>query len=296
VSKRFIPGYYLTQDRAKRVVQLLDAKDNWTVAETEKMITDVTSSVAPELISIVNQNIKDKDLTTVEKEALQQLVHWKGDATLKSIGTGIYTQFSYEYIKAVFEDELETELYEQLAGTHFMGRMIEPLIKDKYPIWLDDITSLKVKETNADIQYSAFQKAVKVLENQLGSDVTTWTWDKLISVEHKHPLGEVAALRKYFNVGPFPTSGTNDVLNNQIFTKNAKGKFEVHGGPSTRRIIDFSDVENAKAIIPTGNSGVFLSKHYKDQAQLYLDGKFIPMLLNKKVIQALDTKLVLKAN
>jgi len=295
VSKRYIPGYYITQDRAKRVVQLLNAKNNWTQKETQEMVNDITSSVAPELISIVNKNIKDKELSNIEKEALQQLVSWKGEATLKSIGTGIYTQFSYEYIKAVFEDELEDDLYNQLTGTHLMGRMIEPLIKDKYPIWLDNVTTQDIKENNADIQYIAFQKAVLVLEKRLGNQVSDWTWDKLISVEHKHPLGEVSALRKYFNVGPFPTSGTNEVLNNQIFTKNAEGKFEVHGGPSTRRIIDFADVENAKAIIPTGNSGNFLSKHYKDQAQLYLDGKFIPMLINEETIKALDNKLVLKA-
>lgn len=295
VSKRYIPGYYITHDRAKRVVQLLDAKNDWTQKETQKMVTDVTSAVAPELIRILYKNIKDKELTKVEKEALQQLINWKADATLKSIGTGIYTQFSYEYIKAVLKDELEDELYSQLVGTHLMGRMFEPLIKGKYPIWLDDITTKNVKETNADIQFIAFKKAVQVLENKLGNHVDSWTWDKLISVEHKHPLGEIDALRGYFNVGPYPTSGTNDVLNNQIFSKNAEGKFIVHAGPSTRRIIDFSDVENAKAIIPTGNSGNFLSKHYKDQAQLYLDGKFIPMLINEKTIKTLENKLVLEA-
>jgi len=296
VSKRYIPGYYITQDRAKRVVELLDAKNDWTLADTQKMITDVTSSVAPKLNNIVFQNIKNKELSSTEKEALQQLVDWEGDATLTSIGTGIYTQFSYEYIKAVFIDELEPDIYEQLVGTHLMGRMIEPLLKDKYPIWIDDITTKDLKETNTDIQYIAFKKAIKVLENRLGSDVKTWTWDRLISIEHKHPLGNIAALRSSFNVGPFPTSGTREVLNNQIFKKNAEGKFEVHGGPSTRRIIDFSDVENAKAIIPTGNSGVFLSKHYKDQAPLYLEGKFIPMLINEETIKAFENKLVLKAN
>ncbi len=296
VSKRYIPGYYLTHDRAKRVVQLLDTKNEWTQTETEEMVLDNTSVIATELIEILAKNIQEKEFTPIQKEALQKLVSWQGEASLKSIGTGIYTQFTYEYLKAIFEDELEKDIYRALTRTFFMDRMLEPLLKDKYPIWSDNILTKEVKETNADIQYFAFKKAVQVLESQLGDDVNTWTWDKLLSVEHKHPLGEIALFRPYFNVGPYPTSGTNHVLNNQIFTKNAEGKFEVFGGPSTRRIIDFSDVENAKAIIPTGNSGVFLSAHYKDQAQLYLEGKYIPMLIDTETIKNLDNKLVLKAD
>ena len=294
VSKRYIPGYYLTQDRAKRVVSLLDAKDDWTLQDMEVMINDVTSSVAPNLIKIIHQNIANNEFSELEKSALQQLIDWKGDATLKSIGTTIYTQFSYEYLKAVFEDELGSDIYTQLSGTHLMGRMIEPLIRNENDIWLDDTTT-EINETNADIQLIAFKKAVKVLQEQLGNDVATWIWKRVHTVEHKHPLGEVAIFRPYFNVGPFPVNGTNEVINNQLFDKTGDGKYEVHGGPSTRRIIDFSDVENAKAILPTGQSGNIMSPHYKDQAQLFLAGKFIKMMLNKEEIQGLDNKLVLES-
>lgn len=38
VSNRYIPGYYLTQDRAKRVTSLLDAKNDWTLADMQLMI------------------------------------------------------------------------------------------------------------------------------------------------------------------------------------------------------------------------------------------------------------------
>jgi len=294
VSKRYIPGYYLTQDRGKRVVNLLDSKDGWTQADMEKMINDVTSSVAPELIKIIVANIENNTLDSIQREALNQLKNWDGAATLKSIGTTIYTQFHYEYLTAVLEDEMGTDIYTLLSDTHLMGRMIEPLIKDQNPIWIDDITTPEIKETNADIQFISFKNTVKKLQEYLGDDVHTWTWDRVHTVEHKHPLGEVAAFRSYFNVGPFPVNGTNEVLNNQIFSYTGKPKFEVHGGPSSRRIIDFSDVENAQAITPTGQSGNVLSPYYKDQAQLYLEGKFIPMLINKTAIQKLKDKLVLK--
>jgi penicillin amidase len=293
VSKRYIPGYYLAQDRAKRVVELLNAKDDWTQSEMEKMINDVTSSVAPDLVKIILSNIDVNNLDSIEKVAYQQLKNWDGAATLKNIGITIYTQFHYEYLEEILGDELGNDIYELLSDTHLMGRMIEPLIKGENDIWSDDITTPDVKETNADIQLISFKNAVSMLREYLGEDVNTWTWDRVHTVEHKHPLGKVAAFRSYFNVGPFPVNGTNEVLNNQLFTYKGEPKYEVHGGPSTRRIIDFSDVENAKAIIPTGQSGNIMSPHYKDQAQLYLDGKFINMLINKEKIQKLENKLVL---
>jgi penicillin amidase len=75
---------------------------------------------------------------------------------------------------------------------------------------------------------------------------------------------------------------------------NGSGAFEITAGPSTRRVIDFSDVENARAILPTGQSGNPFSKHYDDQAQKYLDGEFVKMMLNAEEIRASEDRLTLK--
>jgi penicillin amidase len=37
----------------------------------------------------------------------------------------------------------------------------------------------------------------------------------------------VAALRKIFNVGPFEVSGSNEVINNQMFDYTNEGKYVV---------------------------------------------------------------------
>ena len=100
-------------------------------------------------------------------------------------------------------------------------------------------------------------------------------------------------LRSFFNVGPFSTHGGNEVINNQLFQINGSGAFEITAGPSTRRVIDFSDIENARAIIPTGQSGNVFSKHYEDQARKYLEGEFVKMMLNEDEIRASEDKLML---
>ena len=69
---------------------------------------------------------------------------------------------------------------------------------------------------------------------------------------------------------------------------------EVKAGPSTRRVIDFSDIENSVSILPSGQSGNPMSKHYADQAQMYNNGKFRKMKMNKAEIIKTSTKLIFK--
>jgi len=115
-----------------------------------------------------------------------------------------------------------------------------------------------------------------------------------VSVEYKHPLGEIPILRSLFNVGPFVTSGGDQVINNQIYDIDSTGYYKVKAGPSTRRVVDFSDAENSLAILPTGQSGRVFSDHYKDQAAKYLNGEYVPMLLNQSTILKSKHVLVLK--
>ena len=128
----------------------------------------------------------------------------------------------------------------------------------------------------------------------MGKNVESWKWERVISVEHEHPIGKAGGLlRKIFNVGPFQTIGGNEVINNQIFKLDSTGIYKITAGPSTRRVIDFSDVENSLSILPTGQSGNVFSKHYKDQADKYLNGLFIKMVLNAEEIKKTENLLIL---
>jgi len=286
VSKRYVPGYYLPQNRSKRVVELVSSKNDWTQTEVENMALDITSPVNVDLNRILIQSIGKQALNETENKALAQLKSWDGKASTNSVGQTIFNQFIYEYYKAMLEDEMGQEIFNQFLNTHLEKRMFEPLMKGTYGIWADDITTKTKKESVADIQLQAFKNTAKRLENALGNDVSKWTWGKVHTVEYKHPFGEIKLLRPYFNVGPFEIAGTNEVINNQIFNISEAVETEVTSGPSTRRIIDFSNVEGAKAILPTGNSGNVLSPHYKDQAQLFIEGKFVPMLINEEKIKS----------
>jgi penicillin amidase len=120
----------------------------------------------------------------------------------------------------------------------------------------------------------------------LGHDIAQWQWGKVHTLEHAHTLGKVATLKPYFNVGPFAKDGSREVINNRGFDYDETGEYHIKSGPSTRRIIDFSDIENSISILPTGQSGNPFSPHYKDQVEMYNKGEFRKMLLNEIEIKS----------
>jgi len=293
VNGKLYPGYYLPEDRAKRIVQLIESKDTISASYSEMMINDIESSVTPKLVKIMLNNISIVNLNENEKEALSILKDWKGDYSADHVAPTIYFKFIYLFLKNTFEDEMGEDLFKQFLNTHLYKRQITKQMTLNRSVWWDDIRTKEVKELKDEIFTRSFHESIAALESQFGDDLDDWQWSEALSVTHKHAFDKSAMLKRFFNVGPFATDGGLEVINNQLFKLNNTGRYEVVAGPSTRRVIDFSDVENAKAIIPTGQSGNVFSKHYNDQTEKYLNGEFIKMMMNKEEIKASKDVLVL---
>jgi penicillin amidase len=294
ISNILYSGYYLPEDRAKRIVKLLEPRNNWNKDAMATMINDVTSSVAPEVIKEFTKIMDYNSFSKNEQRAIDVLQLWDGSNTTDNVAPTIYNKWIYLYLKNTFEDELGEKLFTQLMSTHLIKRTIADLIKNDTAVWWDNISTENIKETRKDILSKSLTEAVALLEKQLGKDIKDWNWGKVHTLEHGHPLGTIAALKKYFNVGPFPIKGAREVIDNRGYDYNDTGLYKVTAGPSTRRIIDFSDIENSISILPTGQSGNPFSKHYKDQTEMYNNGEFRKMKLNKEEIINSSTKLTIQ--
>ena len=286
------PGYYLPQDRAKRISSLLQPENNWTKEDVAKMLNDNTSAITPSITANLIAALDSKAFSGNEKQVISILKKWNGSNNLKDIAPTIYQKWIYQYLKNTFQDELGETDFNMLLSTHIVKQIIEPQSRNENSVWWDDVATNNKKETRAEILNKSFHEAIVALENQLGKDVNSWTWNRVHTLEHQHPLGQVAALRGVFNVGSFEVPGATEVINNLFFNFTNTGEYQVKGGPSTRRVIDFSDIENSMSILPTGQSGNPFSKHYNDQAEMYNTGKFRKMKLNKEEIIKTSTKLV----
>ena len=295
VRGKLYPGYYQPQDRAKRIVALLEEKNDFTKEDVTAMTYDVKSSTVPDISKSLLINIDQNLLTTEEKKVFSVLENWDGNYLKSSVGPTIYNRFLYFFLKATYADELGIS-FELFLNSQLQDQIVPAQINRVNSVWWDNITTKDVLETRIDIIRTSFKESTAFLQNQLGDNIEEWTWNRVISVEYEHAMGKVGGiLRTLFNVGPFETVGGNEVINNQIFKLNSTGYYKVTAGPSTRRVIDFSDIENSAAIIPTGQSGNVFSPFYKDQTQRFLNGEFVKMKLNQAEIKQSKNVLILKA-
>ena len=291
ISGILYPGYYLPEDRAKRIVNLLEAKNDFSKEDVMQMIIDVTSAITPLVVQEALESITMIQFSDNEKLAMYILQNWDGNYNSESIAPTIYNRFLYEFLVNTYKDEMG-KAFDQFINTPIQKKNVAVQMAKTSSVWWDDVNTPNIKEIRQDILARSVKNAISFLETQLGNDLENWTWNKVHTVEYKHSIGEVPSLRKYFNVGPFEVMGGNEVINNQLFKLDSTGYYKVHSGPSTRRVIDFSDVEKSVSILPTGQSGNPLSDHYKDQAEKYNKGEFVPMLLNDNEIMKSNNKVI----
>jgi len=293
VRGRLYPGYYQPQDRAKRIVSLLEQKDDFSKEDVSKMIYDVKSSTVSSISKHLLKCVVQSNLTASERKVFSILENWDGSYLKTSVGPTIYNRFLYEFLKATYKDELG-DGFELFINSQLQDKVLSSQVNRENSIWWDDVSSEGKVEKRSDIISIAFKRSIVFLQNQLGENIDNWTWNRVISVEHEHTIGKAGGLlRSFFNVGPFETIGGNEVINNQIFKLDSTGYYKVTAGPSTRRVIDFSDIENSQAILPTGQSGNVFSEYYKDQTQKYLEGKFVKMMLNQQEIENSENVLII---
>ena len=288
------PGYYIPEDRGKRIMDLLSAKDDWDVEAAKAMITEVVSDKKPMMVKTIIQTLSNTTFKNKQAgKAAEVLAMWDGDNQLEDIAPTIFAKLQYKLLELACKDELGDNFTEFLS-TVLSRRSLPFLLKTENSPWWDDQNTPNKKESRADIILTAFEQSLDEIEQQLGEDISEWKWGKVHTIEHPHTLGQNESLRPYFNVGPFPVVGNKEVINNMSFTINGSGKYEVVSGPAVRRIIDFADVEHSINVLPTGNSGNPLSPHYSDQAKLFVDGEFRMQMMNKEEIQTQGKQLVFK--
>ena len=165
------PGYYLPEDRAKRIVQLLDSKSNWDKESASKMIFDNTSSVAPSVVQNLIQAIDASTLSKNEKEAIAILKSWKGSNNLQDVAPTVYNKWIYCTLKNTFKDQMGEANFKQFLGTHISKQVVARQIANNNSLWWDNSATKNKKETKNEIITQSFKEAINALEKQLGNDV-----------------------------------------------------------------------------------------------------------------------------
>ncbi|MBL7847429.1 MAG: penicillin acylase family protein [Cyclobacteriaceae bacterium] len=289
----YYPGYYYPRSRAGRIVELLSEDKLWTIDEVKKVNLDITSRMHADIANV----LADVLITSGDSRfsAMTSLLKaWNGEHKISDTAPSIYYNLLSQTMYTAMIDELGWEAYDAFNSTSLARNTWEILVSNESSPWWDDKKTKDKTETRQDIVLRAAEKSLALLQQHGGADPDSWKWEKFHLLKHPHPLGAVAMLDKYFSIGPYGVPGGAEVLNNLHFDLDTTGIFMSNGGPALRKIMDFSNIENGVTVSPTGQSGNVMSPHYKDQAQMYVNGESRKMMMNREEIVASSKKLLLE--
>ena len=282
------PGYYAPGYRARRLASLIEQQEKWDVESMKALQIDNHSDRDLRLAKLI---YSEAEIAETEVPMMDLLDRWDGNYDVKSKGAVVYSRLLYFILKDAMEDELGKEVFTKLKSTYVLRSGIEHLLSNPNSPWWDNVNTDKT-ESRSDIFTMAIKQTRESLYQQLTPDMESWSWGKVHQLEFVHPIGRQKPMDKIFNLGPFPIQGANEVVDKEGFVYSDAAVYQVHSGPAMRLLMDFSNPHAAIGIIPTGQSGNFMSPHYSDQMPLYLEGRYRPQISRREELHNAGSKRV----
>ena len=199
-------------------------------------------------LSVMSENSGRSEVFSNAAEVFKK---WDGIHNIKAAGPTIFHRLFYHLCLGIFADEIEEKGTLVLLNVSLIDKSIPLLLNNPQSPWWDNVDTSDNRETQAEILGTAWINAVQSLEKDYGSNVNTWEWGRIHTLEIKHLLGRQKPLNMFFNIGPFPVPGSKGVVN-QLRHKYGLKELKVSSRASTRRVIDFVKPENSLVINPTG--------------------------------------------
>ena len=281
-----LDGYFRSTDRAQRIYSLLDKQETWSTEELKKVQNDdfLISSLNLNNEIIASLNTQTKKFSPIETTAFKLLKEWDGNMPIDSKGNSIFQLTIYHILRETLEPSLGKDYFRIYMNNLDHWDFFKNLMYKKSVPFIRDLTNSKEEVFN-NLIYTGFKNAILEITNKLGNNSNAWEWGNIHTITYEHPLGKVSPLNYIFNLGPFPMPAGNNVINKSMSTPG-NHDYKVTSLPSTRRLIDIGNPENSYSIIPSGNSGNFWSKHYDDQLELFLNGKYRQVNFSKAQVNS----------
>jgi penicillin amidase len=278
----YISRYWADPSRATQIQKRLEELETVNIKDMADIQNDITSPFAQEYLKVFTKIYRKK--SSVDGDRIYALLKdWDGKETIESQAALAFHLLYLATVENLFEDELRLlgkgSMETLLSLRYIKSLAVRKAFEEKKSLWIDNIDTPK-QETLEDIVNQSFKQA--------GEKLTSFkdkTWGNVHTLTVEHRLDKDPVVKKWinFSVGPFPMAGSDKTP--RAASYKAREPFEVVAGASMRRIIDLSNLDNGLSILPTGQSGLFGSKHYDDQAPLYNSNSYKPFQFHEETIK-----------
>jgi penicillin amidase len=286
-----IGHYWEPMDRITRIRQLLKAKERISVDDVKQMQLDnycvLASEMTPRMIEILEQRVSGERA----KNAKEILSRWNFMMDEGSVGACVFAVTLRKLMENIFQDELGEDLFQRyIKMVSFPPRAIRMMLRKGSSPWFDN-TNTPEEETLEDLLTTSLSQTLSELRELMGDNMDMWTWGRIHTLTFEHILGKKKPLDWIFNLGPFPVGGDNLTVNKEQYPYEKP--YQVNHGVSQRMIIDLSNMAEALHVLPTGESGHLKSPHYKDQIELYLEGRYHTAWIDRAEIEKNSERILI---
>lgn len=277
--------------RVERWKHLMQSRKVHTRESFIEAQNDIVSFSARSLLPLVAADLWFKDEAAPEgtperqrQRALNLLAEWNGEMNEHLPEPLIYSAWMRALQDRLIRDELGPLAR---AYTHVEPLFIERVYRDLdgASVWCDVLQSAAV-ETCSDIARLALDDALLWVGETYGTALESLRWGDAHTADHKHPvLGNVPFVKWVVNIRQSTSGGDNTLMRGVTSGKGDQPFTNVHGA-AFRGVYDFADPDSSVFIIPTGQSGHPLSRHYDDLGELWRRGEYVPMSLDPDLARA----------
>ena len=296
IGREWDPGY-----RAERIIDLIndDGQDGLTTAEMSTIQNDTAPLRARDIVSLLPEvTPSSTDGATVAN----RIADWDGACGVDSLGCAAYMAWEYHVERDLFDDDLG-DLARDYVGSPVSWVLLTRLLDEPDSPWWDDARTPAVHETADSIIARAMDEAGADLRAAYGGP-ESWSWGRLHTATFEEgTLGTsgIGPLEWYFNDGPVGVPGAAGAIDNTYYRLGRaypdptdpdfkplgiNGLFTVTNLPSYRLVIDLRDLDGARLVITTGQSGNPFDRHYNDQIDPWRKGQLLPLPFTPPAIRA----------
>jgi penicillin amidase len=299
IGNEYDPGY-----RAARITELLGKlKDGAAKAEDMRSIEmDTYVGRADKLVPLLVGFIPAP--STEDGRALwTSLTRWDRQCTVDSTGCTAFATIELGLMRAIFDDELGPLAREYVGSTMSWQALLDVLADRSSAWWRTSGASGGTGAAPNAIISGVIDQTAAELRKTYG-DPSKWRWGTLHQVQFKEStLGSsgILPLELYFDSSSRPIAGADGAIDNNYYRVQGAyadpldpsyeplsnvAVFGVTNGPSYRFTIDMGDIEGARIVITTGQSGNPGDPHYGDLIPLWADGQTVPLPFSAGNVQA----------
>ena len=286
------PNYYARGYRAEAIERVINQymSGKISVDDMQAMQINNFDYSAAYVLPYVFNNVY------IDSQVLTELKEWaiseeKFEMNIESTGAAAWAVFYKTLAEQTFEelvvfDNAGNEISLQPGNSDSTAEIFRTLLKEPNHILWDDVNTPE-KENLTDI----LERTLNISDTLIidifdSSNSDDWEWGKIHTITYPtNLLGEagIPILTNIVNIGPIESSGSNFAINSTDW--GFGDDFTIGSYPSMRMVVDLSNLDNSRTVLPSGQSGHVMSRYYDDQVDNWIENDMYTNYFSRETVE-----------